>query len=101
MLEWIVWNRTVYMNKINLVLDNLQWLICHKTKQNKNKTRKKTWLQRGYVKKERKTVLIETQNKVVRTINIKVKCIFFGYWGETVNHMITRCSKLDWEKYKQ
>ena len=32
MLEWIVWNRTVYMYKMYLALDNLQWLICHKTK---------------------------------------------------------------------
>ena len=31
MLNWIVWNRTVYMYK-NLALNNLQWLICHKTK---------------------------------------------------------------------
>ena len=32
MLNWIVWNRTVYMYKIDLVLNNLEWLICHKIK---------------------------------------------------------------------
>ena len=35
MLRLIVWNRTVYMYKINLALNNLQWFICHKTKRNK------------------------------------------------------------------
>ena len=34
MLNWIVWNRTVYMYKNDLALNNLQWLICHKTKPN-------------------------------------------------------------------
>ena len=33
MLNWIVWNRTVYMYKNwILALNNLQWLMCHKTK---------------------------------------------------------------------
>ena len=26
----------IYMNKSDLALDNLQWLICHKTKPNQN-----------------------------------------------------------------
>ena len=30
--NWIVWNRTVFMNKMDLALNNLRWLICHKTK---------------------------------------------------------------------
>ena len=34
MLNWIVWNRTVEMYKMDLSLNNLQWLICHKTKPN-------------------------------------------------------------------
>ena len=37
MLNWIAWNRTVYRYKIDLVLNNLQWLICHKTKPNQTK----------------------------------------------------------------
>ena len=31
MLNWIIWNRSVYMYKMDLALDNLQWLIYHKT----------------------------------------------------------------------
>ena len=31
MLNWIVWNRTDYLYKIDLALNNLQRLICHKT----------------------------------------------------------------------
>ena len=32
MWNWIVWNRTFYMYKIELALNNLQWLMCHKPK---------------------------------------------------------------------
>ena len=31
MLNWIVWNRTDYLYKMDLALNNLQMLICHKT----------------------------------------------------------------------
>ena len=34
MLNRIVWNRTVYKYKIDLALNNLQCLICHKIKPN-------------------------------------------------------------------
>ena len=34
LLNWIVWNRTVSMHKMDLVLNNLQWLIYCKTKPN-------------------------------------------------------------------
>ena len=37
LLNWIVWNRTVYMNKNEFCIDNLQWLMCHKTKPNQNR----------------------------------------------------------------
>ena len=30
MLNWIVWNRTDYFHKMDLALNNLQRLICHK-----------------------------------------------------------------------
>ena len=29
MLNWIVWNRTVYMYKMDLALNNQQRLLCH------------------------------------------------------------------------
>ena len=31
MLNWTVWNKTDYLHKMDLVLNNLQRLICHKT----------------------------------------------------------------------
>ena len=34
MLNWIVWNRTDYLYKKNLALNNLQMLICHKNPTN-------------------------------------------------------------------
>ena len=34
MLNWTVWNRTILGVKMKLALNNLQWLICHKTKRN-------------------------------------------------------------------
>ena len=37
MQNWIVWNKTVYMYKMDLVLTDTQWLICHKTKPNQTK----------------------------------------------------------------
>ena len=33
-LNWFVWNRTGYMYKIDLTLNNLQWLTCYETKPN-------------------------------------------------------------------
>ena len=33
-LNWIVWNRTVYMYKNGFGINDLQWLMCHKTKPN-------------------------------------------------------------------
>ena len=35
MLNWIVWNWTVYLYKMDLALNNLERLICHKTQTNK------------------------------------------------------------------
>ena len=34
MLSEIIWNRTVNMYKNGFGINNLQWLICHKTKPN-------------------------------------------------------------------
>ena len=31
MLNWIIWNRTDYLHKMDLALHKLQRLICHKT----------------------------------------------------------------------
>ena len=37
MINWIVWNRTVYLNKMDLTLNNQQRLMCHKNQTNKIK----------------------------------------------------------------
>ena len=36
-LDWIVWNWTVYMYKKGFGINNLKWLMCHKTKLNLTK----------------------------------------------------------------
>ena len=36
MLKGIVWNRNILCIKMNLALNSLQWLICHKTKRSHN-----------------------------------------------------------------
>ena len=41
-LNWIVWNRTVYMFKDRCGINKLQWLMCHKSKQNQTKQSKLT-----------------------------------------------------------
>ena len=38
MLNWIVLNRTDYLHKMDLALNNLQSLICHKTQQTNQPT---------------------------------------------------------------
>ena len=46
MLDWIVWNRTVYMYKNEFGINNQQFSMCHKTKPNRIKFFKKskfTW----------------------------------------------------------
>ena len=35
MLNWIIWNRIVYCIRLDLALNNLQRLICHKAQTNK------------------------------------------------------------------
>ena len=42
-LNWIVWNRTVYLYKMDLTFSNIQWLMCHKAKSNKQ-TNKQNWI---------------------------------------------------------
>ena len=47
MLNWIVLNRTDYLHKMDLALNNLQRLICHKTQQTNQPTKPSihaTWL---------------------------------------------------------
>ena len=42
MLNWIVWNRTNHLYKMDLALNNLERLICHKIKTNKRTKERQT-----------------------------------------------------------
>ena len=39
MLNWIVLNRSLYVWKIDLALNNLQWFMCHKNQSKPNQTK--------------------------------------------------------------
>ena len=51
MLNWIALNRTDYLHKMDLALNNLQGLICHKTQQTKPNEWIKTfkWISKNHV----------------------------------------------------
>ena len=68
-----------------------------------------TWLRKGNFKRETESHLIVAQNNAVRTNHIKAiidkmqqncKCRLCGDRDETINHIISDCSKLALKKYK-
>ena len=68
-----------------------------------------TWLRKGNFNRETKSLLIAAQNNAVRTNHIKVridktqqnsKCRLCGDRDETINHIISECSKLAQKEYK-
>ena len=68
-----------------------------------------TWLRKGHFKRETESLLIAAQNNVVRTNHIKAridktqqnsKCRLCGDRDETINHIISECSKLAQKEYK-
>ena len=68
-----------------------------------------TWLRKGNFKRERKSLLIAAQNNAIRTNQIKAridktqqnsKCRLRGDRDETINHIISECSKLVQNEYK-
>ena len=68
-----------------------------------------TWLRKVNFKRETKFLLIEAQNNVIRTNHIKVridktqqnsKYRLCGYRDETLNHILSECSKLAQKEYK-
>ena len=68
-----------------------------------------TWLRKGNFKRETESLLIAAQNNAVRTNHIKAKidkaqqnskCRLCGDRDETINHIISECSKLAQKKYK-
>ena len=71
----------------------------------------KTWtrLRKGNFKRETESLLIAAQNNAIRTNQIKAridktqqssKCRLCGDRDETINHIISECSKLAQKEYK-
>ena len=76
-----------------------------------NTSRDKTWawLRKGNFKRETESLLIAAQDNAVRTNHIKVridktqqnsKCRLCGDRNETINHVISECSKLAQKEYQ-
>ena len=68
-----------------------------------------TWLRKGNLKKETESLQIAAQDNAIRTNHIKAridkmqqnsKCRLCGDRGETINHIISECSKLARKEYK-
>ena len=68
-----------------------------------------TWLRKGHFKRETESLLIATQNNAIRTNHIKAridktqqnsKCRLCRDRDETINHIISECSKLAQKEYK-
>ena len=68
-----------------------------------------TWLRKGNFKRETESLLIAAQNSVIRTNHIKTridktqqnsKCRLCGDRDETINYIISECSKLAQKEYK-
>ena len=68
-----------------------------------------TWLRKGNFKRETGSLQIAAQNKAIRTNHIKAgidrtqqnnKCRLCGDRDETINHIISECSKLAQKEYK-
>ena len=90
MLKWIVWNRNVYMYKKKYsVLNNLQWLICHKTKPNQTKPNLTKPLLMSLVTTRCSILLIRWQNQL-SAVNDYVRDIYI---------YIERESEWEREKY--
>ena len=68
-----------------------------------------TWLKKEHLNRETESLLIAAQNNAIRTNHIKVRiektqqssrCRLCSNSDETVNHIISECSKLAQKKYK-
>ena len=68
-----------------------------------------TWLRKGNLKRETESLLKAAQDNAIRTNHIKAridntqqnsKCWLCGDRDETINHIISKCSKLAQKEYK-
>ena len=67
------------------------------------------WLRKGNLKRETESLLMPAQNNAIRTNHIKARidktqqnsqCRLCGDRDETINHIISECSKLAQKEYK-
>ena len=76
-----------------------------------NTSHEKTWtlLRKGNLKRETESLLIAAQNNAIRTNQMiagiektqeNSKCMLYGDSYETINHIISECSKLTQKEYK-
>ena len=59
-----------------------------------------TWQRKGNFKRETESLLIAAQNNAIRTNYTKARIDKTRDRDETINHIISECSKLAQEKYK-
>ena len=68
-----------------------------------------TWIRKGNLKRETESLLIAAQNNAIRTNHIKARidktqqnsrCWLCDDRDETINHIISKCSKLALKEYK-
>ena len=68
-----------------------------------------TWLRKGNFKREKESLLMAAQNNAIKTNHIKAridktqqnsKCRLCSDRDETINHIISECSKLAQKEYK-
>ena len=68
-----------------------------------------TWLRKGNLKRETESLFMAAQNSAIRTNHIKAridktqqnsKCRICGDRDETINHILSECSKLAQKEYK-
>ena len=69
-----------------------------------------SWVRKGNLKRGTESLLIAAQDNAIRTNHIKAridkmqqnsKCRLCGDRDETINHIISECSKLAQKEYKQ
>ena len=81
------------MYKLDLVLNNLQWLICHEIKQNQNLKRKITYLIKWKI-----TLSFQEQEKV----KILVYSVIMGKWKTLQEYTVLNFQMNDYlDQYKE
>ena len=92
-----LWKKNQLYDRFKRLINN----ISH------DKTR--TWLSKSNLKRETESLLIAAQNNAIRTNHIKAridktqqnsKCRLCSDRDETINHIISECSKLAQSEYK-